>query len=150
MCFVFFALALHFKIAKFPVWDMLRLPRSRSRLFQHCRVFAHCVTKMPSRRIHEDAKTRKRLRLPSSVLYFTLHCYFYPFALFSFCNIRYTFYTFLFFRKFVHYETKQANETFGARTISLHHWHATGKFIEERCIQKRKQRSSLLFGGQNF
>ena len=49
---------------------MLRL--SRSRLFQHCRVFAHCVTKMPSRRMRKDAKTKKRLRLPSSAKIVTL------------------------------------------------------------------------------
>ena len=30
------------------------------------RVFAHCGSKMSSRRMREDAKTRKRLRLPSS------------------------------------------------------------------------------------
>ena len=49
----FFAEALHFKISLL-----------RSRLFQHCCDFAHCVTKCLRVRC---AKTRKHLHLPSSV-----------------------------------------------------------------------------------
>ena len=30
---------------------------SRSSLFHHCRVFAHRISKMPSRRMREDAKS---------------------------------------------------------------------------------------------
>ena len=52
------------KCAKICVRDTLRL--SRSRLFEDCRVFAHGVIKILSRRMREDAKTRKRSRLPSS------------------------------------------------------------------------------------
>ena len=52
------------KYTKFCVCDASRLLRSR--LFQHCCVFSHCVTKMPSRRMQEDAKTQKPSRLPSS------------------------------------------------------------------------------------
>ena len=43
------------KYAKFSVCDTLRL--SRSRHFQKCCVFAHCVGKIPSCRICKDAKT---------------------------------------------------------------------------------------------
>ena len=50
--------------AKFRVCDPSRL--SRSCRFQHCRVFAHRVSKMPLRRMWEDAEMRKRLHLPSS------------------------------------------------------------------------------------
>ena len=37
---------------------------SRLRLFQHCCIFAHCVTKMPLRRKRTDAKTQKHLLCP--------------------------------------------------------------------------------------
>ena len=46
------------KCAKICVRDTLRL--SRSRLFEDCRVFAHGVIKILSRRMREDTKTRKR------------------------------------------------------------------------------------------
>ena len=49
--------------AKFCVCDMSRL--SRLRLFQHCCIFAHCVTKMPLRRKRTDAKTQKRKNICS-------------------------------------------------------------------------------------
>ena len=54
------------KYAKFSVRETSRLLRSRR--FHQSRVFAHGVSKMPSRRTREDAKTRKRLCLPSSGL----------------------------------------------------------------------------------
>ena len=56
------------KYVKFRVCDTSRL--SRSCLFQHCRVIAHPVSKMPSRRMHKDAITFKCLRLPSSVAHY--------------------------------------------------------------------------------
>ena len=63
---------LHFNIQymKFSVCDTLR--HSLSHLFNHCCVSAHHICKMPSRRMRKDAKTKKRLRLPSSAKIVTL------------------------------------------------------------------------------
>ena len=55
---------LRLKYVKFSICDMLRL--SHLCLFHHCCAFAHRFTKMPSCRMCEDEKTRKRLHLPSS------------------------------------------------------------------------------------
>ena len=55
----FFAKNHILKYAEFRVYDT-------SRLYQHWRVFVHRVSQMPSRRMREYAKTRKRSRMPSS------------------------------------------------------------------------------------
>ena len=60
---VFLPEPLHLKYAKINVCDTSRL--SRSGLFQQCCIFAHCVSKRPSRQIRNDAKTRKRCVCPT-------------------------------------------------------------------------------------
>ena len=61
------------KYAKFCICDMSRLLRLC--LYQQSCVFAHCVTKMPSRRMREDAKTFASAQLWLS------HCLLFPYSI---------------------------------------------------------------------